>query len=421
MKHGEMKMKSSSLVINNSRMLSIIACLLLINLDGCVMPRTKNSSNTSSIGQVNQRSDCLAVIPSAVKLPKNTSIDINWIGTCGKGKAQGVGVLEIQADNFIKMEGKMVDGDFVGEVKYTSYQYKGAFMGTGGSFTNDPSVKRLPEIAEGELEIDNHKGLLIDKSAGLVWRRCAVGRTWNSKSQQCTGVSKRGSWNKAVQIANGFKDAGYTDWRLPSAEEFKRLIMNDGANCEQLREKSNKLFGNFDHTREMFSDAHWIADNSSDLQNPKNAQLSIPMEWMPGRCGFIYSDQRLHAELPVIVVRGGDVSSAWKNATSKLKGVNEKVLETKSRKGGEKYWNGVNKKLNDLMTPSSSTPSQAEEIYSCKIVCRTEGFLAYDTRDLGLLTIKAYPGLVYNKMRDICHQLPGGWYPANSDNDCKKQ
>jgi hypothetical protein len=245
------------------------------------------------------------------------------------------------------------------------------------------------QLAAHPFDFDNSVGVFTDKRTGLMWRRCAIGRTWDSGTQKCTGNSTRGSWNKAVLTALNFKADNYSDWRLPSAEEFSFLIKEQNANCDGLRSKTKDLFKNFDETREMFSDAHWIADNSNDLQSPQNAQLTIPMIWVPSNCGLIYGDMKLHAELPVIVVRGGTISSAWVNATSHLKGVSGKALVEKSKKDSKEYWGGVNKKVNkffkDLNDASHAPPSTLPagessatgKQFQCEYSCAASGNFMY--------------------------------------------
>ena len=63
---------------------------------------------------------------------------------------------------------------------------------------------------------------MLDTQTGLVWRRCAIGQTWNGLT--CTGVPQRLDWFTA--LARGQLEAGQTGkaWRLPNVKELGSIL-----------------------------------------------------------------------------------------------------------------------------------------------------------------------------------------------------
>jgi hypothetical protein len=66
-------------------------------------------------------------------------------------------------------------------------------------------------------------GTVLDTQTNLQWMRRALGQTWNG--QTCVGDANRFNWDDAIKIAKGMRHAGYTDWRLPTIDELKTLIV----------------------------------------------------------------------------------------------------------------------------------------------------------------------------------------------------
>ncbi len=63
---------------------------------------------------------------------------------------------------------------------------------------------------------------VLDTQTGLVWRRCAIGQTWNGLT--CAGVAQRLDWFTA--LARGQLEAGQTGkaWRLPNVKELSSIV-----------------------------------------------------------------------------------------------------------------------------------------------------------------------------------------------------
>lgn len=66
----------------------------------------------------------------------------------------------------------------------------------------------------------------------------------------------------------------------------------------------------------------------------------------------------------------------------------------------------------------SRASSQGERQLNCRIVCRTSGFLMYDTRVIEQATIRAWPGSETRRMTELCRStFGGGWY--HSSDNCR--
>jgi hypothetical protein len=71
--------------------------------------------------------------------------------------------------------------------------------------------------------LDLGDGVALDTQTGLQWMRCALGQTWNG--QTCVGEAKKFNWEDAKKAADKNNYAGHSDWRLPTIDELKTLIV----------------------------------------------------------------------------------------------------------------------------------------------------------------------------------------------------
>jgi hypothetical protein len=65
--------------------------------------------------------------------------------------------------------------------------------------------------------------VVSDQATGLVWKLCSEGQAGSA----CAGTPVSLSWQdalKRVQTANGARDGGYGDWRLPNRAELASLV-----------------------------------------------------------------------------------------------------------------------------------------------------------------------------------------------------
>ncbi|WP_146108651.1 DUF1566 domain-containing protein [Chromatium okenii] len=76
---------------------------------------------------------------------------------------------------------------------------------------------------------DLGNGIVLDIKTDLQWMRCALGQTWTGET--CNGEAKKYNWDEAHSAVNELNQhggyAGHSDWRLPSIDELKTLIVKD--------------------------------------------------------------------------------------------------------------------------------------------------------------------------------------------------
>jgi hypothetical protein len=68
----------------------------------------------------------------------------------------------------------------------------------------------------------HYDGTVIHNATALMWMRCVLGQTWEGAT--CTGSAQSYSWSDALQAANGYSFAGYSDWRLPNKNELASIV-----------------------------------------------------------------------------------------------------------------------------------------------------------------------------------------------------
>ena len=73
---------------------------------------------------------------------------------------------------------------------------------------------------------DNIDGSVTHKRSGLVWQRCSVGQIWTGSS--CSGGANRYTYDAAQQLTSHL--AGYSDWRVPTANELASIVSYDKLN-----------------------------------------------------------------------------------------------------------------------------------------------------------------------------------------------
>ncbi|MFK5986390.1 MAG: DUF1566 domain-containing protein [Pseudomonadota bacterium] len=69
--------------------------------------------------------------------------------------------------------------------------------------------------------------LIYDNLTGLMWTRCAIGKSWNSETKECEGDASIYNWkeslNKVVDVnQTGFN--AHSDWRLPNIKELASIV-----------------------------------------------------------------------------------------------------------------------------------------------------------------------------------------------------
>ena len=65
-------------------------------------------------------------------------------------------------------------------------------------------------------------GTVTHNTTGLMWMRCSLGQEWSGST--CSGSASTYTWQNALQTADGFSYAGYSDWRLPNKNELESIV-----------------------------------------------------------------------------------------------------------------------------------------------------------------------------------------------------
>jgi hypothetical protein len=72
-------------------------------------------------------------------------------------------------------------------------------------------------------------GVVRDKTTGLEWMRCSLGQDWSVKTNTCDGSADKFTFEGAQDIARQLNNAGgyngKRDWRVPTVDELKSLVV----------------------------------------------------------------------------------------------------------------------------------------------------------------------------------------------------
>jgi hypothetical protein len=94
----------------------------------------------------------------------------------------------------------------------------------------EQTAASVPETVRG-MSLGRYRdlgdGTVLDPKTGLQWMRGALGQTWNGNT--CMGEPKRFRWDEIFGQTKDFNRrvgfAGHRDWRVPTIEELKTLIV----------------------------------------------------------------------------------------------------------------------------------------------------------------------------------------------------
>lgn len=70
-------------------------------------------------------------------------------------------------------------------------------------------------------------GTVIDNSTGLMWMSCALGQSWTTTDNTCTGSPIKMQWNQMSEVAKFNQSGGFAgkqDWRLPNINELRSIV-----------------------------------------------------------------------------------------------------------------------------------------------------------------------------------------------------
>ncbi len=72
---------------------------------------------------------------------------------------------------------------------------------------------------------DNGDGTIKDPNTGLTWMRCSWGQTWTGRA--CSGRANAYTFDQALDLNGKVSFAGYKDWRVPSYEQLRSIVVVD--------------------------------------------------------------------------------------------------------------------------------------------------------------------------------------------------
>jgi alpha-tubulin suppressor-like RCC1 family protein len=96
----------------------------------------------------------------------------------------------------------------------SEYTYSARLVRGGQTF--DPSTSSTPTSDF----YDNSDGTVTHLKTGLMWKRCAEGKTWSDSN--CSGNASTFDWATAVALTSN--TAGHTDWRIPTVNELLTIV-----------------------------------------------------------------------------------------------------------------------------------------------------------------------------------------------------
>ncbi len=79
----------------------------------------------------------------------------------------------------------------------------------------------VPSTTPSSRFSDHGDGTVTDGKTGLMWMKCPLGQ---SGSDCATGSANNYTWQEALDAADGYSFAGYTDWRLPNIKELRSIV-----------------------------------------------------------------------------------------------------------------------------------------------------------------------------------------------------
>ncbi len=79
----------------------------------------------------------------------------------------------------------------------------------------------IPSTTPSSRFTDHGDGTVTDGKTGLMWMKCPLGQSGNDCA---TGSATTYTWQEALEVADGYSFAGYTDWRLPNIKELRSIV-----------------------------------------------------------------------------------------------------------------------------------------------------------------------------------------------------
>ena len=86
----------------------------------------------------------------------------------------------------------------------------------------------LSELAEIPNKICKKNKIYIEKDVNLMWQDQAYVDAEDGGYKRNYSVAKSGTWNHAIDYCRRLNYAGFTDWRLPTADELMHVHKKEG-------------------------------------------------------------------------------------------------------------------------------------------------------------------------------------------------
>jgi hypothetical protein len=110
--------------------------------------------------------------------------------------------------------------------------YRGGAMPEAFARERPKHARPAPPLIDGRYR-DLGDGTVLDTQTDLQWMRCALGQRWDRST--CVGEADKLTWDEMFMRIDAFNShggfAGHRDWRMPTIDELKTLIIKERRRC----------------------------------------------------------------------------------------------------------------------------------------------------------------------------------------------
>ncbi len=97
-----------------------------------------------------------------------------------------------------------------------------AFQQAAKKVNTAPRTTPVIKNSTSKRDYVTNEGLVIDRDNNVMWMRCSIGQMWSGNT--CSGMATKLTKEEAQKVAQAQSYGGYSDWRLPAADELESLI-----------------------------------------------------------------------------------------------------------------------------------------------------------------------------------------------------
>lgn len=97
-----------------------------------------------------------------------------------------------------------------------------AFQQAAKKVNTAPRTTPVIKNSTSKRDYVTNEGLVIDRDNNVMWMRCSIGQMWSGNT--CSGMATKLTKEEAQKVAQAQSYGGYSDWRLPTADELESLI-----------------------------------------------------------------------------------------------------------------------------------------------------------------------------------------------------